>query len=183
MGTLGFGEMALIFIAALVLFGPKKLPELGKTVGKALTEFRRARDELKSTFDREMQAIERETASVRDEVNKHVNEINGTVSGSGSTYDHNYYDSHGYGNDAYHDSYESYSHEGSSHTDSSSTLQIANTVSASAPQGADSQSTHALEGTVSTVSHNGHAGTVESHDAKPSEAEPRAVPRGPKAVA
>ena len=50
-GTLGMQEIVFIFILALLLFGPKKLPELGRTFGKALTEFRRAQNELKSTFD------------------------------------------------------------------------------------------------------------------------------------
>jgi len=40
MGTLGIPEMMFIFTLALLLFGPKKLPELGKTVGKAIAEFR-----------------------------------------------------------------------------------------------------------------------------------------------
>ena len=66
MGPIGVQEMVIIFLVALVLFGPKKLPELGKTLAKAMTEFRRAQNDLKATFDREMQAIERETASVRD---------------------------------------------------------------------------------------------------------------------
>src|SRR5271165_6381542 len=57
-GTLGMQEMVFIFILALLLFGPKKLPELGRTVGKALTEFRRASNELKATFDREMKSLE-----------------------------------------------------------------------------------------------------------------------------
>ena len=60
-GTLGTPEMIFIFILALVLFGPKKLPELGRTVGKALTEFRRASAELKTTFDRELKTLEAET--------------------------------------------------------------------------------------------------------------------------
>src|SRR5438876_1045489 len=47
MGPLGYPEMIFIFFLALILFGPKKLPELGRTVGKALTEFRRASTELK----------------------------------------------------------------------------------------------------------------------------------------
>ena len=51
MGPVGVQEMIVIFLVALVLFGPKKLPELGKTIGKAITEFRRAQSELKSTFD------------------------------------------------------------------------------------------------------------------------------------
>src|SRR5437899_1982880 len=60
-GTLGVQEMIVIFIVALVLFGPKKLPELGRTIGKAITEFRRASSDLKATFEREMQSLERES--------------------------------------------------------------------------------------------------------------------------
>src|ERR1700685_2152967 len=66
MGTLGVPEMMVIFLLALVLFGPKKLPELGRTIGKALTEFRRASTELKSSFEREMQTLERENDSLKD---------------------------------------------------------------------------------------------------------------------
>jgi sec-independent protein translocase protein TatA len=58
MGPLGWPETVFIFFLALILFGPKKLPELGRTVGKALTEFRRASTELKATFDREMKSLE-----------------------------------------------------------------------------------------------------------------------------
>ena len=66
MGPIGVQEMVVIFLVALVLFGPKKLPELGKTLAKALTEFRRAQSDLKATFEREMQSIERETESLRE---------------------------------------------------------------------------------------------------------------------
>src|SRR5579862_9904204 len=59
-GTLGSSEMIFIFLLALVLFGPKKLPEIGRTIGRAITEFRRASNELKSTFDREVRALEQE---------------------------------------------------------------------------------------------------------------------------
>ena len=61
MGPLGFPEMFAIFIIALLLFGPKKLPELGRMLGKAISEFRRAKNELKSTFESHLQEIERET--------------------------------------------------------------------------------------------------------------------------
>lgn len=61
MGPLGWPEMVFIFVAALVVFGPKQLPELGKKLGKGLSEFRKASAELKSTFQREMDNIERET--------------------------------------------------------------------------------------------------------------------------
>ena len=60
MGPLGVQEMIFIFVAALVIFGPKKLPELGKQLGKGMAEFRRASSELKGTFQREMDNIERE---------------------------------------------------------------------------------------------------------------------------
>ena len=73
MGNLGMSEMIFIFVLALLIFGPKKLPELGKTLGKAMTEFRRASSDLKSTFDREMSNLERETESTRKELNSGFN--------------------------------------------------------------------------------------------------------------
>ena len=61
MGPIGMQEMIGLFVIALVLFGPKKLPELGRTLGKALTEFRRAKNELKNTFEAHMNELEKET--------------------------------------------------------------------------------------------------------------------------
>ena len=61
MGPVGFPEMFAIFIVALLLFGPKKLPELGRTLGKAISEFRRAKNELRTTFESHLQELERET--------------------------------------------------------------------------------------------------------------------------
>ena len=58
--------MMFIMILALVLFGPKKLPEIGRTVGKAINEFRRASSELKTTFEREMQNLDQETNSIKE---------------------------------------------------------------------------------------------------------------------
>lgn len=60
MGTFGVQEMMVIFILALLLFGPKKLPELARMLGKGLSEFRRAKNELKNTFDTHMRELERE---------------------------------------------------------------------------------------------------------------------------
>ena len=65
MGPIGVQEMMLIFVVALVLFGPKKMPELGRLLGKGLTEFRRAKNELKSTFESHLRELERE-ANVND---------------------------------------------------------------------------------------------------------------------
>jgi sec-independent protein translocase protein TatA len=60
MGPLGVQEMLGIFMIALLLFGPKKLPELGRMLGKAVSEFRRAKNELKSTFESHLSELERE---------------------------------------------------------------------------------------------------------------------------
>ena len=53
--------MLVILLLALLFFGPKELPKLAKTLAKAMTEFRRAQNELKTTFSREMENLERET--------------------------------------------------------------------------------------------------------------------------
>jgi sec-independent protein translocase protein TatA len=90
MGPLGMQEMVFIFILALLIFGPKKLPELGKTLGKAMTEFRRASNELKSTFDREMSNLERETES-------HTKEISSAFNYDTYNYESSSYDSGAYG--------------------------------------------------------------------------------------
>ena len=55
MGNLGMPELMMIVVLALLLFGPKKLPEIGKQVGKALGEFKRASNDLKRTIEDEME--------------------------------------------------------------------------------------------------------------------------------
>ena len=54
MGNLGFQEIVLIFILALIIFGPRKLPEIGKTLGKSLAEFKRATNDLKHSWEEEV---------------------------------------------------------------------------------------------------------------------------------
>src|SRR5271155_5772621 len=88
MGPIGMQEMVAIFLVALVLFGPKKLPELGRTIAKAITEFRRASNDLKATFEREMQSLERESESIKDVMRPITSEIQ-----SHTNFDYSYYDS------------------------------------------------------------------------------------------
>jgi len=57
-GSLGIPELILIFIVALLVFGPKRLPEIGRTLGKAIGEFKKATDDLKNTIEREVQVEE-----------------------------------------------------------------------------------------------------------------------------
>jgi TatA/E family protein of Tat protein translocase len=61
MGPIGIQEMIGLFVIALLLFGPKKLPELGRMLAKGLTEFRRAKNELKNTFETHLHELEKET--------------------------------------------------------------------------------------------------------------------------
>ena len=53
---LGTTELLVIMVAALVLFGPRKLPELGRSLGRSLNEFKRASDDLKRTWEKEVAA-------------------------------------------------------------------------------------------------------------------------------
>jgi sec-independent protein translocase protein TatA len=62
MVPIGFPELAIILVVALIVFGPRKLPELGRSLGKSLAEFKRASNELKNTLDEEIRLEERRTA-------------------------------------------------------------------------------------------------------------------------
>src|SRR5919204_6148121 len=52
--SLGNSELLLILLAALIFFGPRKLPQLSRQIGKSLSEFRRASDDFKRTWEREV---------------------------------------------------------------------------------------------------------------------------------
>ncbi len=67
MGNIGFPEMLFIFVVALLVFGPKKLPELGRSLGKGIAEFRRASAELRNSLEREIQSIEQDTKTTEHE--------------------------------------------------------------------------------------------------------------------
>lgn len=70
-GTLGGPELLLILVIALIVFGPRKLPEMGRSLGKMMLEFRRASNEFKRTVEDEVdaeQARERAEAAARPPV-------------------------------------------------------------------------------------------------------------------
>ncbi len=56
---LGLPELLVIFVIALIVFGPKKLPELGKSIGRAMAEFKKATEEFKETIHEEMKEVEK----------------------------------------------------------------------------------------------------------------------------
>ena len=67
-GSIGMPELILIFIVALLVFGPKKLPELGKSLGRGLAEFKRASDDLKKTIEDDIEQGKQEEEAVKKQV-------------------------------------------------------------------------------------------------------------------
>ena len=57
-GSLGVQELLVIFLVVMLVFGPRKIPEIGRTLGKALGEFRKATDDFKNTIEREVRLEE-----------------------------------------------------------------------------------------------------------------------------
>jgi TatA/E family protein of Tat protein translocase len=57
-GSIGMPELIIILTLALIIFGPRKLPELGRSLGRSLGEFKRASNELRSTLDEEIRLEE-----------------------------------------------------------------------------------------------------------------------------
>ena len=160
MGPIGYPEMVFIFVLALLLFGPKKLPELGRTIGKAWTEFNRAKTELKATFDREMRTLERETESIKEVTN---------------TY---YHDSYNYDYASSYESGEPYTSSAIDHTETPALEP--STHGASATEGAEISQTAtehtplmttgaAPEGTIAN-------GTLQNHHSDPSHAVEETTP-------
>jgi len=79
MGPLGWTEMVVIFFVALVVFGPKKLPELGKTLGKGLREFKKASDDLKSNWQEQLRDIETPVRKTFEEAKVEVQELSAKI--------------------------------------------------------------------------------------------------------
>ncbi|MFA5073679.1 MAG: TatA/E family twin arginine-targeting protein translocase [Nitrospirota bacterium] len=69
---LGFPELVLILVIALVVLGPKKLPELGRTIGKALSELKKASDSFQDSVRSEIQEVQKKSdiSEIKNELNK-----------------------------------------------------------------------------------------------------------------
>lgn len=65
MPNLGFGEILLILVVALIVFGPRRLPEMGRTIGRSLREFRRAASDLRAEIETDLDVEEPPRKSVR----------------------------------------------------------------------------------------------------------------------
>jgi TatA/E family protein of Tat protein translocase len=69
-GNIGFPEILVILAIALLIFGPKKLPEIGKSIGRALREFRKTSDDIKEKIEEEIQADE--FRDIKEEIEKDI---------------------------------------------------------------------------------------------------------------
>jgi TatA/E family protein of Tat protein translocase len=77
-GSLGGAEIVLVLLLALLLFGPRKIPQIGKTVGKALSEFRKATTDFKMNLEREVDVAEMK--DLRNGIKSAGDEISDTLS-------------------------------------------------------------------------------------------------------
>lgn len=65
MGPIGMPELVIILVIALIIFGPRKLPELGKSLGRSLNEFKKASTDLQNTLEQEIRLEEQKEQTVK----------------------------------------------------------------------------------------------------------------------
>ena len=73
--NLGFPELIVIFTVALLVFGPRKLPEIGRSLGRRLNEFKRATNDLKRTWETEVRSEEEDLRRAIDQEQPELDEI------------------------------------------------------------------------------------------------------------
>ena len=64
-GSIGMPELIIILVIALIIFGPRKLPELGKSLGRSLNEFKKASQDLQNTLEQEIKIEEQKESDAR----------------------------------------------------------------------------------------------------------------------
>ena len=90
MGPIGMPELIIILVIALIIFGPRKLPELGKSLGRSLNEFKRASADLQNTLEQEIkleeqkeQASKAQTRRAEADVDSSVQSFSGESAAAG----------------------------------------------------------------------------------------------------
>ena len=64
-GSIGMPELIIILVIALIIFGPRKLPELGRSLGRSINTFKKASNELRSTLEEEIRIEEQKEAAAK----------------------------------------------------------------------------------------------------------------------
>jgi sec-independent protein translocase protein TatA len=73
MGSIGFPELVVIFVIALIVFGPRRLPEIGKALGQGINEFKRASKDLQNRLEDEIEQDRRSSTSATAEATPPAN--------------------------------------------------------------------------------------------------------------
>ncbi|MEA5552838.1 TatA/E family twin arginine-targeting protein translocase [Anabaena cylindrica UHCC 0172] len=82
---IGLPEMALIMVVALLIFGPKKLPEIGRSVGKTIRSFQEASNEFQTEFKREAEQLEQVVKTTAELETKHIEAVAPQPENAGSS--------------------------------------------------------------------------------------------------
>ena len=85
LGSIGMPELIIIFVIALIIFGPRKLPELGRSLGKSLAEFKKASNELRNTLEEEIRIEEQKDAASKSTATPSTSTPTGTVTHTDET--------------------------------------------------------------------------------------------------
>ena len=86
-GSIGMPELIIILVIALIIFGPRKLPELGKSLGRSLNEFKKASTDLQNTLEQEIKIEEQKEAAKKDDDAKNTAPPHTVTPGPGSDED------------------------------------------------------------------------------------------------
>ncbi|WP_413175377.1 TatA/E family twin arginine-targeting protein translocase [Anabaena azotica] len=82
---IGLPEMAVIMVVALLIFGPKKLPEIGRSLGKTIRSFQEASNEFQNEFKREAEQIEQAVKTTAEIEPKQIESAKAQPDNAGST--------------------------------------------------------------------------------------------------
>ena len=79
---IGMPELVIVLLVAFLLFGPQKLPELGRSIGKAVKGFRNVTDDVRQSIEPDLNAVQHELTSVQENIASSASDIQNSLSGT-----------------------------------------------------------------------------------------------------